>query len=389
MSASDAGALLLQLQEQRPPPPPSPPFDAAHAKGPEHFERVSGSAIVAGLVLLLGLAVLGLVLWLGGGRKPGVRKRDRLGFSVTVKEVAAEFRLSWSPRRRPFPKTPLKPLGEDGEDGGSPLYSVVWGFLGVWLAMSALFLIMAGAIEAIEVFRAEAHLFASLWILVSLALCAAWTALFRVGSFTKEEKADMAAREMEARFGQQANNGEFGNNYASPTARMPDYDRHRRTFLYVAAFVLGLAWLSAVVAAASVSAWTLPGEQYGMLLFFGPGYGLFAGWLLFAAGLSTGIAIHAQSSPEGTRPDAEALHATDNAAYVYAPSYLPVLVCGVGALVAVASRDPAQPIPALVALLVFAPLAHRPNQIALGICAAGAVLAGILVWLKRSGAWGW
>ena len=373
MSVSDAG----------------PPFDAAHAAGPEHFERVSGSAIVAGFVLLLGLAVLALVLWLGGGREPGVRKRDRLGFAVTVKEVAAEFRLSWSPRREPFPKPGLKPLGKDGEDGGSPLYSVVWGFLCIWLAMSALFLIMAGAIEAIEVFRAQAHLFASFWILVSLALCAAWTALFRVGSYTKEEKAAMAARELEGRELQKLDHSEHGDNFASPTARMPDYDKQRRTFLYVAASVLGLAWICAVVAAASLGAWTLPGEQYGMLLFFAPGYGLFAGWLLFAAGLSTGIAIRAQSSPEGIRPDPQALHETDNAAFVYAPSYLPVLVCGVGALVAVASRDPAQPVPALVALLVFAPLAHRPNQIALGICAAGAALAGILVWLKRSGTWGW
>lgn len=388
MSLAEAEAVLLQLQ-QPPPPPPPPPFDAAHAAGPESFERISGSAIGAGLVLLLGLVVLAVVLWLGGGRKPGVRKRDRLGFAVTVKEVAADFRLSWSPRNKPFPKRRLRALGEDGEDGGSPLYSAVWGFLGVWLAMAALFLIMAGAIEAIEVFRGTAHLFASLWILAALALCAAWTALFRVGSYTKEEKAAMAAREMEGRELQKLDDNKHGSSFDAPTARMPDWDRHRRTFLYVAAFVLGLAWLCAVVAAASVSAWTLPGEQYGMLIFFGPGYGLFAGWLLFAFSLSFGIAIRAQSCPEGIKPDPEPLHEGDNTACVYAPSYIPALFCGVGALVAVAARDPAQPVPSLVALLVFAPLAHRPNQLALLFCAVGAGVAGVLVWLKRSGTWGW
>ena len=385
MSVAEAEAMLLRLQQA----PPPPPFDAAHAAGPESFERISASAIGAGLVLLLGLIVLAIVLWLGGGRKPGVRKRDRLGFAVTVQEVAADFRLSWSPRKKPFPKKRLKPLGQDGEDGGSPLYSVVWGFLGVWLAMSAIFLIMAGAIEEIEVFRAQAHLFASFWMLVALALCAAWTALFRVGSFTAEEKAAMDAREMEGRELQKLDGGKHGTEFASTTAPMPDWNRHRRTFLYVAAFVLGLAWLCAVVAAASVSAWTLPGEQYGMLLFFGPGYGLFAGWLLFAFSLSFGIAVRAQSCPDGIKPDPESLHEGDNTPCVYAPSYLPVLFCGVGALVAIVSRDPAQPVPSLVALLVFAPLAHRPNQLALLFCAVGVGVAGLLVWLKRSGTWGW
>jgi|MDSW01.1.fsa_nt_gb hypothetical protein len=371
------------------------PFDADHARGPEEFETISGNAIGGGLFLLFGLAVLGLVLLLGGGSQPG-RPVDRLGFSISVKEVASDYKLTWSPRKR-LNCAPRPKAGEN-DDGGSILYTIVWGFLGVWLTMSAIFLILAGCIREIEVFRAQIHLFSAAMVMISLMLCAAWTIVFRLGSFTKQEKAAWRAavqegEENEKRVDQldPEQKDARPHYFANASGQFDDINNKRRIWLWIAAIVLGVAWLLATVAAGSLGAWTLPGEQYGMLLFFGPGYGLYAGWLLFAFSLSGTIAVRAQSFPDGVSspPKPTTTHGTDNIDHVYPPSYVPVVFCALGALIAIASRDPAQPVPALIALCLFAPIKLKPNIYAAVICGVGIVVAAVLVWLKRSGTWGW
>lgn len=371
------------------------PFDADHARGPEEFERISGNAIGGGLFLLFGLAVLVLVLWLGGGARPG-RPVDRLGFSISIKEVAADYKLTWSPRKRV--NCAPKPKSDDNDDGGSVLYTIVWGFLAVWIAMSAIYLILAGCIQEIEVFRAQTHLFSAAMVMISLVLCAVWTIVFRLGSFTKREKAVWQEAIREAQANEQLVDQlqpdattTRPHYFASTSSQFDDINSKRRIWLWIAAIVLGVAWLLATVAAGSLGAWTLPGEQYGMLLFFGPGYGLYAGWLLFALSLSGTIAVRAQSFPDGVSspPEPATTHGTDNLEHVYPPSYVPVVFCALGALIAIASRDPAQPVPALIALCLFAPIKLKPNIYAAAICGVGIVIAAILVWLKRSGTWGW
>ena len=355
-------------------------FDSEHAKGPEAFENVSGSAVGAGLILLLGIAILGLVLWFGNGRDKDGR-RDRFQYSARVSDVTADFQLSWSPRNRAFPRR-HRSIPNDDDKGKSPIYRIVWGFLGVWLAMSAVFLIFAGVVEQIEVFRARAHLFASLFILVALVLCASWTLLFRIGTLTREEKERNILQFEEFVRAELKDPDRY---LAALEMRMPDWNATRRPFLQVSAFVLGLAWLCAAFAAALVSAWTLPGEQYGMLLFFGPGYGLFVGWLLFAFSLSTGTAIAAQSHPEGIKTPPESTRKNDNIEYVYPTSYLPVFFSTIGGMMSIVSLDPAQPIPSLIAFVVFTPMSYRPNQISTIICVLSTAASAALVWLRRSG----
>ena len=68
------------------------------------------------------------------------------------------------------------------------------------------------------------------------------------------------------------------------TAAAPRVDRTKGIWLWIAFVVLALAWVLALAAAAQLQAWTLPGPQYGTLLFLAPGYGLFAGWLLAREG---------------------------------------------------------------------------------------------------------
>jgi len=42
--------------------------------------------------------------------------------------------------------------------------------------------------------------------------------------------------------------------------------------------------------------------QYGTLIWLAPGYGLFAGWIVFATALSCSVAISYNSYPAGTLP---------------------------------------------------------------------------------------
>ena len=117
--------------------------------------------------------------------------------------------------------------------------------------------------------------------------------------------------------------------------------------------------------------WTLPGEQYGQLLFLGPGYGLLGGWLGFASMLNYGIAVCSASCPDGVAPPP-----SDEDSRAYRGSLLPVMLALVQLGVAVWLPDPAHAVPALVALLLFTP--KYPAN--LGAAALLALGVGIGVW---------
>ena len=143
-------------------------------------------------------------------------------------------------------------------------------------------------------------------------------------------------------------------------------------------WVLLLAAILAVAGSALIQAWTLPGPQYGTLLFLGPGYGLFAGWLLFAAALNLRTAISYNSYPSGTLPWPETL-----TEYTHRGSLWPPLISLIISLIAVLIPDPAIPLPMLIAIFLFTPR-QKSHLAASAVCLLGIVVATVLVLWKRS-----
>ena len=134
----------------------------------------------------------------------------------------------------------------------------------------------------------------------------------------------------------------------------------------------------AVAGSALIQAWTLPGPQFGTLIFLGPGYGLFAGWLLFAAALNLRVAISYNSYPSGTLPWPET-----RTEYTHRGSLWPPAIAVVIACIAVLIPDPAIPLPALIGLFLFTPR-KTSHLAASAICLFGFVVATVLVVWNRS-----
>ena len=94
----------------------------------------------------------------------------------------------------------------------------------------------------------------------------------------------------------------------------------------------------------------MPGPQYGTLLFLGPGYGLFAGWLLFAAALNLRTAISYNSYPSGTLPWPET-----RTEYTHRGSLWPPILSLMIRCIAVLIPDPADPVADAGAIFLFTP----------------------------------
>ena len=121
---------------------------------PEPLVESSPAVILGGFLILAGVLILAAFMWAARGRSEDGQP-DPFGKMIKVHEVAAEYHTSWSPGAFwPSKET----HGKSAEEGhGSPIFKVVWRFLLAWLAMSGFFLVLAGAIPAIEVFRQEDH----------------------------------------------------------------------------------------------------------------------------------------------------------------------------------------------------------------------------------------
>ena len=116
-----------------------------------------------------------------------------LGESATLVEVASSLLLApWSPG--PWICNRKARNGEWYTSAYSPVYSIMWIFLFVWLAMCGVYLIIVGIHVEIEVFRGERHVTAALLIGLALVLCAVWSAIFRLGSKSKAWKEEYAKR---------------------------------------------------------------------------------------------------------------------------------------------------------------------------------------------------
>ena len=156
--------------------------------------------------------------------------------------------------------------------------------------------------QSIEVFREEAHLRASaLRIGRALRGLRIWPVLFRIGSSTDGVATGIAVY------------SSAGDNASkSAPAGVPTHSKTKQFFLWASFVLMAIAALVAVAGSATLRAWTLPGPQYGTLLWLAPGYGLFAGWLLFAAALNLSDRHQLQQLPVGhaaVARDAHRVHA--------------------------------------------------------------------------------
>ena len=81
------------------------------------------------------------------------------------------------------------------------------------------------------------------------------------------------------------------------------HSKTKEVFLWLS---FGVLFLAAMLRGGRVGAdrrrGRCPGRSTARCIFLGPGYGLFAGWLLFAAALNLSTAISYSSYPSGTLP---------------------------------------------------------------------------------------
>tara|TARA_B100000575_G_scaffold294493_1_gene310802 strand:- start:3986 stop:5047 length:1062 start_codon:yes stop_codon:yes gene_type:complete len=338
---------------------------------PEEVVKTSMLLVLAGFALLGAVVLLALFAWASQGERNG--QPDVFGMRVTVHEVAERYKAAWSPGvfwpRDAFMHTKKSEVG-------SPLYKIAWTFLVAWFVCVAFYLIFAGSISAIEVFREKAHLHAAMCVAAALCLCAVWPVLFRIGS-RSELHPDPAEEEGAATSAVVAAAATTATKPTAPLA-VSTHSTTKETFLWISFVVLLIAAVFAVVGSALIQAWTLPGPQFGTLIFLGPGYGLFAGWLLFAAALNLRVAISYNSYPSGTLPWPETRTEYTHRGSLWPPALALVIAC-----IAVLIPDPAIPLPALIALFLFTPR-KTSHLAASAICLLGFVVATVLVVWKRS-----
>lgn len=242
-------------------------------------------------------------------------------------------------------------------------HKVTWGssfsvvesialFLVCWLVLSGVFMVFAGSIEEIEVFREDEQMRAAILVLVAAALLAAFVGLSKIGRVSTEELEELkqGAKHVDRK-------------WVEGTS----------TYYWIGVFLLFWSVCCTVVAASGLSAWTLPSKQQGTQLFLAPGLSLTAGAfvLLFLLALETGWSL--DSRPDGwkQRPLAK------DADYAYLDSTTPVVgglfVCIIG----IATSDPAMPLP-LTASLLFSPKS-QVNLLALGLCLVSSLFAVYLL----------
>lgn len=349
-------------------------LDTAAAYPGEHVTATSMRIVVAGFVLMLGVAILAVFIWMGRGEQNDSGRPDLLGSRVTIREIASRYRVTWSPSK----------LGVSIHDhqkpdaAGSVVYGIVWGFLLIWLFMTGVFLVIAGVADTIENFREQRQLNAAIYVAIALVICAAWIPIVRIHS-----KSDKEIRELQAMtFRKRVDEKIAGDpNGIDPKARLPDHsdlEKGKEHFLTVGFVMLCVAWALALAATVQTRAWTLPSPQYGTMLFVAPGYGLFTGWLLYAASLNFGIAYCAGSCPDGVRAVPEGANG-----YAYRGSTWPIVVATIALICAFAIPDPSQPVPLVLALLFFTPR-YRSNLWATAIGLLGVGLGVVHVWSVRS-----
>ncbi len=351
-------------------------LDTAAAYPGEHVTATSMRIVIAGFVLILGVAILAVFIWMGRGEQKDSGRPDLLGSRVTIREIASRYRVTWSPSKlgvsiHDHQKQTL-------EGGGSAVYKIAWGFLVIWLFMTGVFLVIAGVADTIENFREQRQLNAAIYVAVALAICAAWIPIFRIHSKSAKQVREIQ-RDIERIRTDQKLAGDP--NGVDVHSRYPDHaelEEGKSAFLWVGFVMLCVAWAFALAATVQTKAWTLPSPQLGTMLFVAPGYGLLTGWLLYAASLNFGVAYCADSCPDGVRAVPEG-----SSSYAYRGSPWPIAVATIALICASAIPDPSQPVPLVLALLLFTPR-YRANLWATAVGLLGIGLGALHVWSARS-----
>lgn len=325
---------------------------------PEDLVESSSGLILAGFLIVGAVLILAAFNWASRGKGEDGRP-DVFGKMVTVQQVSAKYQTSWAPGRFWPSKESHGSSAENATSEGSPVFRYVWMFLIAWLGISGFFLILAGALTEIEVFREESHVRAAGCVALACCLCAIWPVLFRIGSHENTIAKSGAQQVMMLKVDR--NNKAFA---------VPSLDKSKGVWLWISFVVLGIAWLLALAGAAQLQAWTLPGPQFGTLILLGPGYGLFAGWLLYATFMNLGVAMGFDSYPEGMR----AMPTGGDAEYIHRGSYWPLIASGIVALCAVIIPDPVQPLPMAISIALFTPR-YRTNLGAVVVCLIGSAVA--------------
>lgn len=324
---------------------------------PEPVAKTSVAVAIAGLCLVTGVMILALFNWASRGERNG--KPDVFGKHVTVAEVAEKYKALWTPGKF-WPRNAAEHTTKNHGAKGYPIYKWVWMFLTAWLGCSGLYLVFAGLVREIEVFREEAHLAAAACVSAALCLCAAWPIAFRVGSTNESDTTNTQSL---------TKSGARSDNESHSSTKL--------TFLWLSFGLLFFASGFAVAGSSVLRAWTLPGPQYGTLFFLAPGYGLFAGWLIFATALNCSVAIAYSSYPDGTLAWPNTFWN-----YTHRDSLWPPFVAIVLLTISVLIMDPAIPLPMLISLFFFTPR-HISHMIACGICAIGIAASTWLVLVER------
>ena len=318
---------------------------------PEPYVKTSISIVLSALGLLTSVVILGVFGWFSRGEKN--KRPDGFGMWVTVHTVSERYKASWTPGKF-WPKTQTEHSKKN--EHGYKIYSAVWMFLIGWLGCSSLYLVLIGLIEQIEIFRETEHLISILLVSLSLLIAAFWPLVFRLGSHPETVE----------------------NMRNTHTAQEKKKRKMVKTiYLWIACAMLTVSASLAVAASATLQAWTLPGPQYGPVVFLGPGYGLLAGWLLFAVALNCTVAISHDSYPSGTLvfPD-------ERIAYSHRGSLSPPLLAILLLAISIAIKDPAIPVPAMIALFFFTPRVNT-HLVASAICLLGIVISSIVVVVER------
>lgn len=334
---------------------------------PEEVVKTSMLVVLAGFCLLISVVFLAIFSWAAHGEREG--KADIFGKRITVREVAERYKAAWTPGKF-WPRDAFEHTKKTKE--GSPLFKIVWTFLMAWFICAAFYLIVIGFAPTIEIFREVAHLRAAACASAAFCLCAVWPVLFRIGSEKKDVTTGIAVSASSGEEGKGDGAAEgvpMGNSVHSNT---------KRVFLWASCVLLLFASTFAVASSAILQAWTLPGPQYGTLIFLGPGYGLFAGWLLFATSLNLTVAISYDSYPSGTLPWPETR--TD---YTHRGSLWPPTLALIIGGIAVLCIDPAIPFPLFIGIFLFTPR-QKSHLAASLICVLAIGVASVLVALERN-----
>ena len=156
---------------------------------PEPVVKTSVSAALGGLCIIGGVLLLALVNWASRGEKDG--KPDVFGKRVTIQEVAERYKAVWTPGHF-WPRDAYTHTKKRNENYS--LYKWVWIFLTAWLFCSGVFLVFAGVISTIEVFREDKHLRAGAYVGIALCLCSLWPIFFGWAPRPRERRKSWCSR---------------------------------------------------------------------------------------------------------------------------------------------------------------------------------------------------